>query len=177
MPPTANPASAAPEAGRLVDSAARTIAASPSCWIATADESGVPSLRPMGRLPPEPGDDPWTLRFLTDGRSGKAADIRRAGRVALTFQHEAEEAFVALAGAARLEEDPAEVRRRWKRGYDPFFPTDEDKASAVFLTVDADRLDLWLRGITPEPFGLKTTTLERNGEGRWLLKPNGAGQA
>ena len=163
---TVNPVTAA--ADRLVDSAARTIAGAPSCWIATTNERGGPRLRPMGRLPPEPGDDPFRLRFLTDGRSKKAADIRRAGRVALVFQRE-EEAFVGLSGAARLDEDPAEVRRRWKRGYDPFFPADEDKASAVFLTVDADRLDLWIRGVTPEPFGLKTTTLERNSEGQWRL--------
>jgi general stress protein 26 len=163
------------DVGRLVDSAARTIAQAGSCWIATADESGVPCLRPMGRLPPEPGDDAWTLRFITDGRSGKAANIRRAGRVALVFQREAEDAFVGLVGAARLQEDPSEVRRRWKSGYDPFFPTDADKASAVFLTVEAERLDLWIRGVTPEPFALKTTTLERNIEGHWRLNSNGAG--
>jgi general stress protein 26 len=157
----------------LVDSAARTIAGAPSCWIATADENGVSRLRPMGRLPPEPGDESFRLRFLTDGRSGKAADIRRAGRVAFVFQS-AEEAFVGLSGAARLEEDRTEVRRRWKLGYDPFFPADEDKANAVFLTVDADRLDLWIKGVTPEPFGLKTTTLERNGEGQWRLTLDGA---
>lgn len=124
----------------------------------------------MGRLPPEPGDDGWTLRFVTDGRSEKAADIRRAGRVALVLQQEAEDAFVGVTGVARLEEREAEVRRRWKRAYDPFFPSEADKASAVFLTVEADRLDLWMRGVTPEPFGLKTTTLARSGEG-WLLQP------
>ncbi len=154
---------------RLVDSAARTIAEARFCWLATADESGAPRLRPMGRLQPEPGDDAWTIRFITDGRSGKAADIRRAGRVALVFQREAEDAFVGLKGAARLEEGDAEVLRRWKRDYDPFFPSEADKASAVFLTVDADRLDLWIRGVTPEPFGLKTTLLERDAGGGWRL--------
>jgi len=161
------------EVDRFLDGAARTVAGAPFSWIATTGESGVPRLRPMGRLPPEPGDDAWTLRFITDGRSAKAADIRRFGRVALAFQREAEEAFVGVVGAARLEEDGAEVRRRWRRAYDPFFPTDEDKSAAVFLTVAGERLDLWIRGVTPEPFGLKTTTLVRNGEGRWLLQPDG----
>jgi general stress protein 26 len=161
------------DVGSLVDGAARTVAEAPLCWIATIDESGVPCLRPMGRLRPEPGDDAWTLRFITDGRSPKAADIRRSGRVALSFQREAEMAFVGVVGAARLEEDQAEVHRRWKPGYDQYFPTEADKASAVFLTVDAERLDLWIKGVTPEPFALKTTTLERNHEGRWLLKSDG----
>ena len=158
------------EVGRLVDSAAATVAKASFCWLATVDESGAPRLRPMGRLPPEGGDDAWTLRFVTDGRALKAANIRRAGRADMVFQREADDAFVALSGVARLEEREQEVRRRWKRGYDAFFPSEADKASAAFLTVEADRLDLWIRGVTPEPFGLKTTTLERSADGVWLLK-------
>ncbi len=156
------------EVGRLVDSAAATVANASFCWLATVDPSGAPRLRPMGRLPPEPGDDAWRLRFITDGRLAKAANIRRSGRAALVFQREAEDAFVALSGVARLEEHETEIRRRCKRAYDPFFPTEADKASAVFLTVEADRLDLWIKGVTPEPFGLKTTTLERDAGG-WRL--------
>jgi general stress protein 26 len=162
------------EVGRLVEGAAATVASAGSCWLATAGRSGVPRLRPMGRLPPKPGDDAWTFRFVTDGRSGKAANIRRAGKVVLVFQREAEDSFVAVTGAARLEEREAEVRRRWKPAYDPFFPTEADKASAVFLTVDAEQLDLWIRGATPEPFGLKTTTIERKSGGHWVLKRDGA---
>ena len=157
------------EVGRLVERAAATVAKASFCWLATVDASSAPRLRPMGRLPPEPGDDAWTLRFVTDGRSLKAANIRRAGRADLVFHREAEDAFVALAGAARLDEDQAEVRRRWKRAYDPFFPSEADKARAVFLTVEADRLDLWIKGVTPEPFGLKTTTLTRDAAG-WRLR-------
>jgi hypothetical protein len=26
-------------------------------------------------------------------------------------------------------------------------------------------MDLWIKGVTPEPFGLKTTTLARNADG------------
>ncbi len=158
------------EVGPLVERAAATITAAPFCWLATVDESGAPRLRPMGRLPPEAGEDAWTLRFVTDGRALKAGNIRRAGRADLVFRREAEDAFVALAGTARLEERETEVRRRWKRAYDAFFPSEADKASAVFLTVEANRLDLWIRGVTPEPFGLKTTTLERGADGVWLLK-------
>jgi general stress protein 26 len=163
------------EVGRLVESAAATVATAGSCWLASAGRTGVPRLRPMGRLPPKAGDDVWTFRFVTDGRSGKAANIRRASKVALVFQREAEDSFVAVTGAARLEEREAEIRRRWKRAYDPFFPTEADKAAAVFLTVEADRLDLWIRGVTPEPFGLTTTTLLRAANGDWRLAAEGEG--
>lgn len=165
----AEPKSKSVEVGRLVERGAATVGKASSCWLATVDADGAPRLRPMGRLPPEPGDDGWRLRFVTDGRALKAGNIRRAGRADLVFQHEAEGAFVALSGVAGLEEDQAEVRRRWKRAYDAFFPSEADKANAVFLTVEADRLDLWIRGVTPEPFGLKTTTLTRVAAG-WRLR-------
>ena len=161
------------EVGRLVEGAAATIAKVATCWLASAGRTGVPRMRPMGRLPPKAGDEAWTFRFVTDGRSGKAANIRRAGKVVLVFQREAEDAFVAVTGAAQLEEDQTEVRRRWKRAYDPFFPTEADKEAAVFLTVEAERLDLWIRDLTPEPFGLKTTTLERAPSGGWRFAPEG----
>ena len=104
----------------------------------------------------------------------KAANIRRAAKVALIFQREAEDAFVAVTGGAQLEEDQAEIRRRWKRAYDPFFPTEADKAAAVFLTVEAERLDLWIRGVTPEPFGLRTISVERARGGAWRLASEGS---
>ncbi len=161
------------EVGRLVEGAAATVAKAGSCWLASAGRTGVPRLRPMGRLPPRAGDDAWTFRFVTDGRSGKAANIRRGGKVVLVFQREAEDSFVSVTGAAKLEDDEAEVRRRWKRAYDAFFPTEADKAAAAFLTVEAERLDLWIRGVTPEPFGLKTVTLERAPGGGWRLAAEG----
>jgi general stress protein 26 len=161
------------EVGRLLAGAAKTIANARYCWLATASEAKDPSLRPMGRLPPEPGDDDWTIRFVTDGRSHKASDIRRGGKAALIFQQDADEAFVAMTGAATLEEDEAEVRRLWKKAYDPFFPSETDKTNAAFLKLRAERMDLWIRGVTPEPFGLQTTRLERDATGAWRL-PRGA---
>ena len=49
------------DVGRLLAGAARTIASVPYCWLATATAAGLPSMRPMGRLPRGPGDDDWTI--------------------------------------------------------------------------------------------------------------------
>ena len=150
------------------------IATARFCWLATGDESGLPRLRPMGRLPPRPGDDAWTLRFVTDGRAKKAANIRRNGAATLVFQSEAEEAFVALTGGRRSRS----ARPRSGGSGNPttsLSSRPRRKGSAVFLTVDAERLDLWIRGVTPEPFGLRTTTLERKGSGDWRLAGEGGG--
>jgi len=155
---------------RLLAGAEKVIGDVHFCWLATGGAPGRPNLRPMGRLQPEGADDPWTIRFVTDGRSSKAADIRRIRQVALVFQNDADDAFVTVAGMATLHEGPSEVSRRWKPAYDQFFPTETDRANAAFLEVEARRMELWIRGVTPEPFGLQATILERDGAGAWRLQ-------
>jgi len=106
------------------------------------------------------------------GRSRKASDIRRAGKVGLIFQHD-DDAFVVLNGRAALIEAASEVRKFWKEGYNAFFPSETDRANAAFVQVDVERMDLWIRGVTPEPFGLRPTKLERTAAGTWRLAPEG----
>ena len=161
----------ADDVSRLLAGAAKTIAGARYCWLATAAEAGCPNLRPMGRLPRNPDEDDWKLRFLTDGRSRKASEIRRAGKVTIIFQHETDDAFAMMTGTAALREDASEIRRRWKRAYDVYFPSELDRANAAFVEVDVERMELWIRGVTPEPFGLHATVLARDAGGAWRLLP------
>lgn len=132
--------------------------------MATAAEAGGANLRPMGRLLNDAEDD-WTIRFITDGRSRKVSAIQRASNVAIIFQHEADDAYITLTGKATLRERAFEVPRRWTGAYSAYFPTDSDRANAVFVEVDVERMELWIRGVTPELFGLHATTLERDAGG------------
>jgi general stress protein 26 len=159
----------AAEVSRLLAGAAKTIASLRYCWLVTAAEGGGAHSRPMGRVPCDPDEDQWKIRFLTGGRSRKASEIRRAGKVTVMFQHDADDAFVTLIGTAGLRDDASEVRRRWKNAYSVYFPTEQDRANAAFVEIDAERLELWIRGVTPEPFGLSATVLERDASGNWRL--------
>ena len=125
----------------------------------------------MGRLPRDPDESDWTIRFVTDGRSTKAYDIRRARKVAVIFQHDADDAYVTLTGAAVLREDASEVRRRWKNAYNVYFPSELNRANAAFVEIDAEHMELRIRGVTPELFGSFTTILERDASGDWRLVP------
>jgi general stress protein 26 len=159
----------AADVDRLLDAADRKLARVRYCWLITEGD-GRNRPRPMGRLPRDPGDDPWTLRFLTDGQSPKAHDMRRRRRVSVVFQDDPEEVYAALGGEATLIEDKAEIGQRWLRRYEAYFPEGPDRSNAIFLSVDVDRIELWIRGVTPEPFGLNTTTLERDGARRWRYR-------
>ncbi len=106
----------------LLAGAAKTVASARYCWLATATDAGPPRLRPMGRVLGDPGEDEWTIRFLTDGRSHKVGEMRRANEVAIVFQHDPDLAFVTLIGKATIHDNHSEVRSRWKRAYDVYFP-------------------------------------------------------
>ena len=123
----------------------------------------------MGRVPRDADDDEWTLRFITDGHSPKVADMRRDSHVSVIFQHDPDDAFVAVAGKASLVEGKPEIRRSWTKAYDAFFPAGPDRSSAIFVTIDVARVELWIRGVTPEPFGLRTTVIERDATRGWRL--------
>jgi general stress protein 26 len=150
---------------RLLAGAAKTMRSARYCWLATATEAGAPHVRPMGRILNDPGEDEWKIRFLTDGRSRKAADMRRAKEVAILFQHDPDLAFATLIGRAALHEDQSETRSRWKPAYDVYFPGETDRRNAIFVEVETKRMELWIRGVTPEPFGLSATVLERDAGG------------
>jgi general stress protein 26 len=112
----------------------------------------------------------WTVHFVTDLRSHKIPEIEQAPAVQLIFQDSARDAFVTLAGNARLRSDPDSVTRLWKNSYAVYFPTEQDRANAGFVEVEIGLMRLWIRGITPEPFGLKPVVLERDGTGNWCCR-------
>ena len=151
----------------LIAGAAKTMASQRYCWLMTTAQDGIHA-RPMGRIPAEAGEDALTVRFLADGRSRKTAEIRRCGKITALYEHQPSDGYVTVTGTAVLQDDPAVVCRRWKRGYEAYFPTEADRAHALFVEVAIERMELWIRGVTPEPFGTKPTVLEREGKG-WRL--------
>jgi general stress protein 26 len=155
---------------RLLDAAADKIEKVRYCWLLTAAGEGGIRARPMGRVPRDADEEKWKLRFLTDGLSSKVADLRRVESASVIFQHDPDDAFVALTGKATFAESKPEIRRRWKPGYNAYFPDGPDRSSAIFAMIDVVRVELWIRGVTPEPFGLRTTVIERDATRVWRLK-------
>ena len=152
---------------RLLEGAESVIARAPHCWLMTLSQSGGVNARPMGRIIPAPSQTGWKLSFLADSRSKKVRDIHwsrgsgdSATQVRLIFE-QGEDAFVSLAGPAEVIPDAAGIAHRWKPDYDRIFPNAAEKANAVFIDIWAEELRLWIRGLTPEPFGVRSLTLRR----------------
>lgn len=156
------------EVGRLLTGAAAAIARVRYCWLVTTAESWAVNARPMGWLPRELDEDDWTIWFIADGRSRKAADIRRAGEATIIFQ-DVDTAFLTMVGPAMLCEEQSEVRRHWKKGYDTYFPSDEERVHAALIGVDVRSMELWIRGLTPEPFGMRPMRIQRDEQRRWRV--------
>lgn len=153
---------------RLLQGAANAIASVRTCWLLTAAAAGSWHARPMGGLHRDLEADNWRLRFVADGRSRKMRELSGTGRVAAIFQ-QGEDAFGTLVGVPSLRGDISEAQVLLKKSFDTYFPTGEDRANAAVIEIDIREMELWIRGVTPEPFGVQPTRLERDATRAWHL--------
>lgn len=158
---------------RLLAGAANAIAGVRFCWLMTAATGGLRHARPMGRLQSDLEADDWRMRFVADGCSRKMREIRDGRSVTATFQ-DGDAAFVALAGVATLRCDAAEAQLLLRKSFELYFPTEQHRANATVIEIDVREMELWIRGVTAEPFGLKPTRLERDATRVWRLVGDGA---
>lgn len=152
---------------RLLAGVEKAIGGVAYCWLLTRTENGVRS-RPMGRILARRSEDIWTMRFIADMRSRKAAQIRHFDDVTLIFQKDDEEAYFSLAGTARLIEAKEDVKALWnEKAYGRHATSDDARANVGFIEVKVTRMELWIRGLTSQPFGIRPTILERDADGSW----------
>src|SRR5712671_1780806 len=151
--------------------ARETIAAVPICWLATRSLEGGTNARAVNSSAGRPGSDEWIRRFLVRRSSRKVAEMRAAPLVTLAFQHPSGDRYIALGGCATITEDVAEMRTMWSSDLDAHFPPGFADANMIVIQVNVDRIEVHVRGLTPEPFGAGRTLLERQPAGSWRFIP------
>ncbi|MES2939453.1 MAG: pyridoxamine 5'-phosphate oxidase family protein [Pseudomonadota bacterium] len=158
---------------QLLAAARSTALAARHCWIATVGEDGAPHARVVSQIPGVPGEDAWTVWFLTSKASRKAAEIRRDARVTVGYQHDPDSAYAAFGGRAVLLDDPSELASRWNPAWNAVFPAGADDPDAVFVKIEVERIELWNLAfkVTPAPFGKRAAVLRRTGSGPWAREP------
>jgi general stress protein 26 len=156
---------------QFLTAARETIAAVPVCWLATRSLEGGTNARAVNSSAGPPGSDEWTRRFLVRRSSRKVAEMRAAPLVTLAFQHPSGDRYIALGGRATIIEDVAEMRTMWSSDLDTQFPPGFADANMIVIQVDVGRIEVHVRGLTPEPFGAGRTLLERQPAGSWRFIP------
>ena len=165
---------AAMEAGstsveRLLAAAVATMEKARYCWAMTVAEDGSVNARPMGPQKSPTSEDPFGILFLTRRGSRKALEIGRIGRLSVVYQHDADDCYVTLIGRGVIIADRALLRARWQPAWNQFFPAGADDETAIFVQLEADRIELWVRGATPEPFGTRGAIMERGPGQPWRM--------
>jgi len=82
-----------------------------------------------------------TLWFVTSQNTPKSEEIRRDGRVSVTFQ--SDKRYVALSGVAELMTDPAKIDELWKTSWNVWFPQGKDDPNLVLIRVTVTDAELW----------------------------------
>ena len=148
-----------------------TVVATRICWLATRSLEGGTNVRAVDCWKGAPGSDKWTRRFLVRRTSRKVAEMRAAPMVSLACQHASGERWVTLGGRATIIDDIAEMRTIWTGELDAKFPPGFANANMIVVRLDVDRVEVHVRGLTPEPFGTGRTLLERQPGGSWRYIP------
>ena len=154
---------------RLLAAAAATMEKARYCWAMTVAEDGRVNARPMGPQKSPASEDPFGILFLTRRGSRKALEIGRTGRLSVVYQHDADDCYVTLIGRGVIIADRALLRARWQPAWNQFFPAGADDETSIFVQLVADRIELWVRGVTPEPFGTRGAIMERGPGQPWRL--------
>jgi general stress protein 26 len=146
-----------------------TTAKVPCCWAVTADQRGGANARVVQPFFSQLDHDGWVVRFMTSGRSRKAAEIASSGRISLGYLYDPEQACVTLIGAARIIDDRGYLRDNWRPEWNTFFPKGPSDVDAVIVEVTVERIEMWnlARRIAAPPNGLRAVTLQRAASGGW----------
>jgi general stress protein 26 len=127
------------------------------CTLVTLDEDGNPQARVMDPFAP---DADLTVWMATNPKSRKVAQIGKHPRVTLHYFDPASMGTVALFGEARVVNDPAEKKARWKDDWKDFYP-DRD-ASYLLIVVRPERLEVMSpgHGLNNDPVTWKPVTVQ-----------------
>ena len=139
LPLFAHDAPSAPDRAALITAARETMTAVRYCAAITLDASGRPNARVVDAFAP---DGEMVVWFATNPKSRKVAEIARDPRITLHYfdPQAPEQGYVAVVGRARLVDDPAEKKKRWKEGWEAFWP--DRGESYLLVEVTPERIEI-----------------------------------
>jgi general stress protein 26 len=152
----------------VLEVAKHMITATEYCFLMTQGPAGQIHARLMQPFAPE---EDITLWFGTSPRSRTVRDIQQHTQVTVAFHQAIAHAYVALGGAARIEDNLTARQQRWREEWRAFFPAGPTGEDYVLIQVVPSRLEVmsFVRQVTPAPFGLCPAVLVRRGN-VWVME-------
>jgi general stress protein 26 len=146
-----------------VVAAARQVMRSKRFCVLVTDGPGGPDARVVQPFRP---DAELVVHVGTSPQTRKARQVRESGRAVLVYERDRDGACVVAHCAARVIEDRETCRRYFMPLWRAFWPDGPDR-DFVVIRCEPDRLEVWdaRRGITPPPFGLRSTQLSLSQDG------------
>jgi general stress protein 26 len=141
------------------------------CWLATRSLEGGTNVRAVDSFAGNPTADKWSRRFLVRRTSRKVAEMRACPLVSVAHQHASGDRYVTLGGRVTIVDDLKEMRSVWPSELDAQMPPGFADANLIVVRLDVERIEVHIRGLTPEPFGTGRTLLERQPDGSWRYIP------
>ena len=110
------------------------------CMMTTAATDGSFDARPMATLETEFDGTVW---FLTQGESGKVAEIRNDAHVSLLYADTGNSKYVSAKGRASVSKDRSKIHDLWNPMFKAWFPGGEDDPSISVLKVEVSEAQFW----------------------------------
>jgi len=128
-----------PSREAIIAAARDIMGAAVHCALVTIGEDGAPQARMMDPFPPE---DDLTVWMGTNRDTRKVAQVRADDRVTLVYFDPGNPGYATLVGRARLVDEPAEKRARWKDAWGDYYPGGPEGATYLLIEFVPERLEV-----------------------------------
>jgi general stress protein 26 len=137
--------------------------------ITTIDE-GVLRSRPMATQEAEFNGELW---FFTSKQTHKAEEIKKDGRVNVSYSAPEDNRYVSLSGTAELVDDREKIEELWNSLYLAWFPKGLEDPNIILLKITVEHAEYWdaTSNTLVEAFGLlkSLVTGERAASGEHVV--------
>ena len=159
MDPTETQQAAEPSREAIVEAARDIMVAAGPCALVTIGPDGSPQARVMDAFPPQPDLTVW---MGTNRETRKVAEIRADPRVTLIYFDPANPGYVTLVGTARLVDEAAEKRARFKDAWADYYPGGPEGDDYLLLEISPQRLEVVsvMHEIASDPLAWKPAIIE-----------------
>lgn len=153
------PVPAPAQDARVMQAARDLIAKARYCALVTVGEDGHPQARVVDPFAPEADMTVW---IATNPRTRKVGQIRKDARVTLLYFDASGPGYVTLLGRAELVRDPAEIARRWKEEWAPFYKDKNRGDDYLLIRVKPMRVEVMsaAHGIASDPKAWRPAVVE-----------------